>query len=360
MITSSTFVSTVQERVSSKGSIPATPVAGPSTPTPAQTPTTSAQTRQKRILPSRSRRGGPGVGSCDADVMILDMLKRKHGDEPLIPADTRLLLTTKSELAPSSSLGTSFEFQLNTSAYDRYFDKPEVLKAYKEQLVIQTPEFTTLPEHATVGGRFRPRGHVEEESADTSDAAYEKRHRKYETFEKRQRLREKEKLKHEHYKLKERIDQLRAMHASGFLTIPDLAPESTADEKPVSISSDSTAREAERRKELMLECAQTLEARYRTLLNPDHGRTIEKNGRQESEAMSVGPAGLSLKARGKGIQEEEESEEDEEEVDQLDEESEPEVKPAPPQEKLKLRIRWPAGMGRNAASARPSQLRRRI
>ena len=36
-----------------------------------------AQTRQKRILPSRSRRGGPGVGSCDVDVMILETRKRR-------------------------------------------------------------------------------------------------------------------------------------------------------------------------------------------------------------------------------------------------------------------------------------------
>src|ERR1700735_1921502 len=56
--------------------------------------------------------------------------------------------------------------------------------------------------------------------ADTSDAAYEKRHRKYETFEKRQRLREKEKLKHEQYKLKERMEQLRAMDGSAFLALP--------------------------------------------------------------------------------------------------------------------------------------------
>ena len=37
-----------------------------------------AQTRQKRVLPTRSRRGGPGVGSCDADIMILETLKRKR------------------------------------------------------------------------------------------------------------------------------------------------------------------------------------------------------------------------------------------------------------------------------------------
>jgi hypothetical protein len=48
--------------------------------------------------------------------------------------------------------------ELNTSAYDRYFDKPEVICAYREQQLIQTPEYTLLSEHEAVGGRFRPRG----------------------------------------------------------------------------------------------------------------------------------------------------------------------------------------------------------
>ena len=47
--------------------------------------------------------------------------------------------------------------QLNTWAYERYFDKPEVIRAYREQQHIQTPEFTLLSEHEAVGGRFRPR-----------------------------------------------------------------------------------------------------------------------------------------------------------------------------------------------------------
>jgi hypothetical protein len=47
---------------------------------------------------------------------------------------------------------------LNTSAYERYFDKPEVICAYREQQLIQTPEFTLLSEGEAVGGRFRPRG----------------------------------------------------------------------------------------------------------------------------------------------------------------------------------------------------------
>jgi hypothetical protein len=61
--------------------------------------------------------------------------------------------------------------------------------------------------------------HNIQEKAETSDAAYEKRHRKFETFEKRQRGREKEKLKHEHYKLKERIEQLRAMDSVAFMSL---------------------------------------------------------------------------------------------------------------------------------------------
>jgi hypothetical protein len=49
------------------------------------------------------------------------------------------------------------QVNLNTSAYERYFDKPEVIHAYREQQLIQTPEFTLLSEHEAVGGRFRPR-----------------------------------------------------------------------------------------------------------------------------------------------------------------------------------------------------------
>ena len=43
----------------------------------ASSSTASAHARQKRVLPSRARRGGPGVGSCDVDIMILETYKRK-------------------------------------------------------------------------------------------------------------------------------------------------------------------------------------------------------------------------------------------------------------------------------------------
>ena len=91
-------------------------------------------------------------------------------NEPLIPATTPFLLTTNSALvaslasnagaSTSTSTPTTSEAghaQLNTLAYGRYFDRPEVRKAYMEQQLIQTPEFTELPQDAHVGGRFRPR-----------------------------------------------------------------------------------------------------------------------------------------------------------------------------------------------------------
>jgi len=81
-------------------------------------------------------------------------------NDPLIPTHTQLLLTTDSLRVRTFGGGdaSASGSQLNTSAYERYFDKPEVIRAYREQQLIQTPEFTLLSEHEAVGGRFRPRG----------------------------------------------------------------------------------------------------------------------------------------------------------------------------------------------------------
>ncbi|KAF9469818.1 hypothetical protein BDZ94DRAFT_30288 [Collybia nuda] len=248
-------------------------------------PSTSAnvgsQSRQKRVLPSRSRRGGPGVGNCDTDIMILETQKRRFGDEPLIPVETKFLLTTNPEYTLKTSSIT--ELGVNIHANDRYFDRPEVLKSYREQEIIQTPDFVNTAEVPTVGGRFRARN-VEDGTIDTSDAAYEKRHRKYETFEKRQRLREKEKLKHEQYKLKERIEQLRAMDGAAFLSLPassfsskpaSSGPDSDNSDRDLSgshVNGAASYREGERRRREMLQVASMLEERYRVLLPPDRIR----------------------------------------------------------------------------------------
>lgn len=48
---------------------------------------TTLHSRQKRVLPTRSRRGGPGIGSCDVDLMILDAQKRRcsYLRPPIVP-----------------------------------------------------------------------------------------------------------------------------------------------------------------------------------------------------------------------------------------------------------------------------------
>ena len=157
------------------------PISSASTPGAPGKANGTPSSRPKRVLPSRSRRGGSGVGvgNCDVDLMILETRRRRCvlntalialflslntlpnfsvENEPLIPTRTKFLLTTNSTLVPPSEDNTSFESQLNTHAYGRYFDRPEVQRAYKQQQIIQTPEFSQLPEDATVGGRFRPRG----------------------------------------------------------------------------------------------------------------------------------------------------------------------------------------------------------
>ena len=117
---------------------------------------------------------------------------------------------------------------------------------------------------------------------DTSDGAYERRHKKYETFERRQRLREKEKLKHEQYKLKERVEQLRIMDASAFLALPasDFSPAPGVQEDDACAGTLAAAHvnganahnEGERRRKEMLDIALSLEARFRVLLPPDRIR----------------------------------------------------------------------------------------
>lgn len=75
-------------------------------------------------------------------------------NEPLIPAKTSFILTTNSKYA-SDDPGSAIT--VNVVANDRYFDRPEVVKAFREQVIIQTPEFSSIGESSNVGGRFRPR-----------------------------------------------------------------------------------------------------------------------------------------------------------------------------------------------------------
>lgn len=103
-----------------------------------------------------------------------------------------------------------------------------------------------------------------QEGPETSDLEYINRHRKYETFEKRQRRREKEKLVHEQYKLKERIEQLKGMDVSAF------------------------GGGGEGRRKEMLDVAVGLEMRYAVLLPPEP-KKMKKNGKRgRSEGAQAG------------------------------------------------------------------------
>lgn len=153
---------------------------------------------------------------------------------------------------------------------------------------------------------------------DTSDGAYERRHKKYETFERRQRLREKEKLKHEQYKLKERVEQLRIMDASAFLALPasDFSPAPGVQEDDACAGTLAAAHvnganahnEGERRRKEMLDIALSLEARFRVLLPPDRIRKSQSRPTmREDNAITPTTSVFQRSASDAEITEEEEA-----------------------------------------------------
>ena len=75
-------------------------------------------------------------------------------NEPLIPTRTVFILTTNSNLVRA---GSSSNIRLNEIANERYFDRPEVIKACKEQQHIQIPDFKEIEDNRLVVNRFRSR-----------------------------------------------------------------------------------------------------------------------------------------------------------------------------------------------------------
>lgn len=111
---------------------------------------------------------------------------------------------------------------------------------------------------------------------DISNESYEKRHLKHEKQEKRERLQEREQLVYEHYRVKARIEELRNMDPNAFLALSGDAFKTSgtfAEEEAELVTTSSpgasgTISEGERRQQIMMKAAETLEARYRALL-PD-------------------------------------------------------------------------------------------
>jgi hypothetical protein len=130
----------------------------------------------KRVQPQRLRRGGSAIGNNEIDEMILDTQRRRGANiarllqrfqpsyiallslaenAPLIPANTKFILTTSLTVVPDTQTSTS---KLNTNGNESYFERPEVLEAYREQQLIQTPEFVNIDPSSTSASlsRLRP------------------------------------------------------------------------------------------------------------------------------------------------------------------------------------------------------------
>jgi len=134
---------------------------------PSSSSASGSNSQQKRVLPSRSRRGGPGVGSCETDLLILEHQKRRctllaysscrrsllilAEVEITLPSTTPLLLTTESK--HFSALNADLRVSITSS--ERYFDRPDVIEGFRKRLLIQTPSYK---EGVPDVGRFRPRG----------------------------------------------------------------------------------------------------------------------------------------------------------------------------------------------------------
>lgn len=180
------------------------------------------------------------------------------------------------------------------------------------------------------------------------------------------------------YKLKERIEQLRGMDPSAFLSVdPGLF---ARDGEPAGEDADIASMdhlqaqaEGDRRKVVMLRVAETLEERYATLLNPDAHKALQgasfansldgfsqsgDGDEDDEEAADVSPdeeADETVEIEDDDDANDDEDDEDgpaatdasdDEEVDQLDEDvdvdiEEPEPPPPPQSHSTKLRIRLP-------------------
>nr|GAT57432.1 predicted protein [Mycena chlorophos] len=259
--------------------------------------TFAASIQPQRVQPSRARKGaaagtGSGLGTCDIDRQLLNMEPQPEPEpDSVVPVDTVIHLTTDSSLAAyarafanNAAAGSA---AINVTARESYFDRPEVIQGYREQLLIETPSYEIGVAPPLLQARQGPA--VEEDS----DEVYIRQHNKFERFEKQQRNHEKEKLKHEQYKLQERIAQFQAMQPSVFANAPaswfSLPPapsvvvDGTVDlydsiGPPVGTNPVQWA-EGKRRKAELLANAAAMEERYKVLLQKNN-KTQKKNGKE--------------------------------------------------------------------------------
>ncbi|SPO37668.1 uncharacterized protein PSFLO_03144 [Pseudozyma flocculosa] len=280
-----------------------------------------AETRSKRrTMPARLRQVSSLLAGSMLEEELLDSQQRLvENNKALLPPSARLILTNDAELVER----TVTVQQGDAAAVLSIFADPEVARACRETAVIETPEFKLRDDSEAMG---KTRGMRNEE--DTSDAAYERRHRKPENVEKRQRKLELERLVKDRNKLKDRIDQLKAADARLLMPILTARDQQRAaagasggsvgdagtGSRGLALSSrgiwntegSTEARLEALRKELLDEARETL-SRYDLLLpssrsNADRKRKAaldEASGQEDSDASTPARHGRNASGSGK-------------------------------------------------------------
>ena len=195
--------------------------------------------------------------------------------DPTLPTDVQI--KTESQDSPLSlSVATSPSKPDHTAGFLKPPSTPAKSSlvstlAIKRQQLIETPDFK--PRDDTL---YMPktRGLRSEAAEDTSDAAYERRHRKPETAEKRQRKAEVDRLSRDRQKLLARIEQLKTVEARMLQPIviarDQVRAEASADQnesKPTASESKPLHERIEAvRSELLADAYETLK-RYDLLLS---------------------------------------------------------------------------------------------
>lgn len=193
---------------------------GPETATPVHlhgTGTTDGKRmRERRVMPSRLQRVSTLLAGSIIEEEIAGAAAKEEAQSGL-SGNTIVILTTE-EGVQTDPLPTIHYGESTITLQDRQ--------------VIETPDFRTRDETEVMG---KTRSMRSEE--DTSDAAFERRHRKADNAEKRLRRWEKENLKKDRQKIVDRIDRLKAADSR------ILAPILSAREDRQRVASNTSATE---------------------------------------------------------------------------------------------------------------------
>ncbi|WWC73818.1 uncharacterized protein I206_107790 [Kwoniella pini CBS 10737] len=186
---------------------------------------------ERRVLPARIRRSaGGGEGMREVEEMIMDWLER-WGEPSTTPPDNLPIYLTSIPLSyvdpPTFKAIIRPEMTITHTPTRKKSIIDIGIQGEKEK--IEVPDWVMIKpgeddqEEAREELNFGPKGVTspikrlrrggiglaDELEEDTSDSYYINLHRKYEVFEKRQKIREKEKLQFERYKMKSRLELLK-------------------------------------------------------------------------------------------------------------------------------------------------------